>query len=143
LERSKRMSLERFIDAQAGGAFERALGELQQGRKRSHWMWFILPQLRGLGHSANSRFYGLSGLAEAKAYLAHPVLGGRLLAICDALVDWPHMGAEAVLGSVDAMKLRSCLTLFAAVPDAPPIFTALLRNYFDGTPCPDTLAAIR
>jgi uncharacterized protein (DUF1810 family) len=137
------MSLERFLDAQANGVFERALGELQQGRKRSHWMWFILPQLRGLGHSETSRFYGLSGLAEAQAYLAHPVLGERLLAICSTLADWPHLGAEAVLGSVDAMKLRSCLTLFAAVPDTPPIFAALLASYFDGAPCPDTLAAIR
>jgi uncharacterized protein (DUF1810 family) len=137
------VSLERFLDAQAGGVFERALGELQQGRKRSHWMWFVLPQLRGLGHSANSRLYGLSGLKEAQAYLDHPVLGARLVAICEALADWPHLGAEAVLGSVDAMKLRSCLTLFAAVPNAPPIFAELLRSYFDGAPCPDTLAAIR
>jgi len=137
------VSLDRFLDAQDGGVFERALGELQQGRKRSHWMWFILPQLRGLGHSETSRFYGLSGLTEAADYLAHPVLGDRLLVVCDVLADWPHLGAEAVLGSVDAMKLRSCLTLFAAVPNAPPIFAELLRSYFDGAPCPDTLAAIR
>ena len=106
-------------------------------------MWFILPQLRGLGSSANAQFYGLSGLAEAKAYLAHPILGDRLLATCEALEDWTHLGAEAVLGSIDAMKLRSCLTLFAAVPDAPPIFADLLQRYFDGAACNTTLAAIR
>ena len=137
------MSLDRFLDAQDAGVFERALGELQLGRKRSHWMWFILPQLRGLGHSETSRCYGLSRLAEAADFLSHPVLGERLLAVCDALADWPHLGAEAVLGSVDAMKLRSCLTLFAAVPNAPPIFAGLLRSYFDGASCPNTLAAIR
>ncbi len=137
------MSLERFLDAQAGGVFERALSELQQGRKRSHWMWFILPQMEGLGHSQASRFFGLSGPAEAAAYLAHPVLGERLLAVCKVLEDWPHLGAEAVFGTVDALKLRSCLTLFAAVPDAPPIFASLLSAYFDGSRCPTTLSAIR
>jgi uncharacterized protein (DUF1810 family) len=136
------VSLQRFIDAQAGGVFERALAELRQGRKRSHWMWFILPQLRGLGHSETSRFYGIADLAEARSYLGHPVLGARLLAVCDALEDWPHLGAEAVLGATDALKLRSCLTLFGAVPGAPPIFADLLRGYFDGAPCPATLAAI-
>jgi uncharacterized protein (DUF1810 family) len=136
------VSLQRFLDAQDHGVWERALAELRHGRKRSHWMWFVLPQLRGLGSSANAQFYGLSGLAEAQAYLAHPVLGDRLLATCEALADWTHIGAEAVLGSVDAMKLRSCLTLFAAVPDAPPIFADLLRGYFDGAACNTTLAAI-
>ena len=136
------MSLARFLDAQAGGVFERALAELEQGRKRSHWMWFILPQLRGLGHSQRAHFYGLTGLDEARAYLDHPVLGARLQAVCTALQDWSHLGAEAVLGDVDALKLRSCLTLFAAVPDAPPIFLELLRACFDGRPCPATRAAL-
>lgn len=136
------MSLQRFLDAQDHGVWERALAELRQGRKRSHWMWFILPQLRGLGASANAHHFGLAGLAEAQAYLAHPVLGDRLLAACEALQDWTHVGAEAVLGPVDAMKLRSCLTLFAAIPHAPPLFAELLRDYFDGAACKATQAAI-
>lgn len=136
------MSLQRFLDAQDHGVFERALGELRQGRKTGHWMWFIFPQRRGLGHSANAEYYGLANLGEAQAYLAHPVLGARLLAAGEALADWTHLGAEAVLGTVDAMKLRSCLTLFAAVPDAPPVFSRLLGDYFDGARCRATLAAI-
>lgn len=103
------MSLKRFLDAQDDGVWEGALAELRRGRKRSHRMWFILPQLRGLGRSTNAHYYGLSRLEEAKAYLAHPVLGVRLLATCKVLAGWAHLGADAVLGSVDATKLRSCL----------------------------------
>ena len=137
------MSLQRFIDAQANGVYDAALAELRQGRKRSHWMWFIFPQLRGLGFSARAQHYGLAGIEEAQAYLAHPVLAEHLMAVCGALRDWPHLGAEAVFGPVDALKLRSCLTLFAAVPGAPPLFSVLLAAYFDGEPCPDTMAAIK
>lgn len=136
------MSLQRFLDAQDHGVWEQALAELRRGRKQSHWMWFILPQLRGLGSSLNARHFGLADLAEAQAYLAHPVLGDRLLAACEALQDWTHLEARAVLGGVDAMKLRSCLTLFAAVPNAPPIFAGLLSDYFDGAACAATMAAI-
>jgi uncharacterized protein (DUF1810 family) len=136
------VNLQRFLDAQDHDVWESALGELRQGRKTGHWMWFIFPQLRGLGTSANARLYGLASLGEAQAYLAHPVLGDRLIAACAALADLTHLGAEAVLGAVDAMKLRSCLTLFAAVPDAPPVFSRLLGDYFDGAPCRITLAAI-
>jgi uncharacterized protein (DUF1810 family) len=137
------VSLERFTDAQANGVYEAAVAELRQGRKRSHWMWSIFPQLRGLGFSARAQYYGLAGIEEAQAYLAHPVLAERLMAVCGALQDWPHLGAEAVFEPVDALKLRSSLTLFAAVPGAPPLFSELLAAYFDGEPCPHTLAAIK
>jgi uncharacterized protein (DUF1810 family) len=112
--------LARFVAAQGGGVYERALAELIAGRKESHWMWFILPQHRDLGRSATARYYGLSGVDEARAYLAHPLLGPRLRACFDALRRHLAAGvsAEAILGPVDAMKLRSCLAIFGqAAPD--------------------------
>jgi uncharacterized protein (DUF1810 family) len=108
------MSLERFLDAQRD-TYDTALAELSAGDKRSHWMWFIFPQIAGLGQSPTARFYALRDLAEAQAYLAHPLLGGRLAACVDALLD--HAGkrsAEAMLGGIDAVKLRSSCTLFEA-----------------------------
>lgn len=108
------VSLDRFISAQAP-VFAQALDELRGGTKRSHWMWFVFPQLAGLGRSATARFYGLADLDEARAYLAHPVLGPRLLAAIAALLGWAgRRSAEAMLGPVDAMKLKSSLTLFEA-----------------------------
>ena len=115
-------NLQRFVDAQSDGMYERALAELRAGRKHSHWMWFIFPQHRDLGRSATARFFGLSGDEEARAYLAHPLLGPRLHECFAALR--PHLeegiSAEAILGEVDAMKLRSCAELFsgAASPGA-------------------------
>jgi uncharacterized protein (DUF1810 family) len=106
--------LRRFVEAQDGGVYERALAELTAGQKESHWMWFILPQHRDLGRSATARYYGLSVVDEARAYLAHPLLGPRLRACFAALR--PHLAAgvsaEAIVGPVDAMKLRSCLAIF-------------------------------
>ena len=114
-------NLDRFVAAQAGGVYQRALAELQAGRKRSHWMWFIFPQHRDLGRSQTARFYGLSGIDEARAYAAHPLLGERLRACCRAIL--PHLaidGAEAILGPVDALKLKSSIAIFSeAVPDEP------------------------
>jgi uncharacterized protein (DUF1810 family) len=124
--------LQRFIAAQAG-VYEQALAELRGGRKRSHWMWFVFPQLRGLGRSETSRFYGLEGLAEARAYLAHPVLGPRLRECLEAAVAAPGT-AEEILGSIDALKLRSCATLFARVAPEEPLFGAVLDRFFDGRP---------
>ncbi len=108
-------NLQRFVEAQGSGVYERALAELKAGHKRSHWMWFIFPQHRDLGRSATAKHYGLSGEEEARAYLAHPLLGSRLRECSDALC--PHLeaggSAEAILGELDAMKLRSCLAIFS------------------------------
>jgi uncharacterized protein (DUF1810 family) len=111
--------LDRFVEAQAGGVYEQALAELRAGAKRSHWIWFIFPQHRDLGRSATAKFYGLSGVEEARAYAAHPLLGPRLRECAAAILG--HLGdksAETMLGPVDAMKLRSSMDIFAkAVPD--------------------------
>ena len=122
--------LERFVRAQSG-AYDDALAELTSGRKRSHWMWFVFPQLRGLGHSETAHHFGISGLAEATAYLAHPVLGPRLRACTEALLDLPGSDAVPVLGHTDALKLRSSMTLFA-VASGDPLFDAVLTKYYDG-----------
>ncbi|MCU1613272.1 MAG: hypothetical protein JWO98_812 [Frankiales bacterium] len=125
--------LERFIRAQDHGAtFVRVLAELRAGAKRSHWMWFVFPQLAGLGGSDMSRRYAISGLAEARAYLAHPVLGPRLVESARALLGLPGTDPAAVLGLVDAQKLRSSMTLFAAVAPADPVFREVLERYFAG-----------
>jgi uncharacterized protein (DUF1810 family) len=112
-------NLDRFVVAQANGIFEQALAELTDGHKRSHWMWFIFPQHRDLGRSATAKYYGLSGIEEAAAYAAHPLLGQRLRHCCAEI--FPHLAtnsAEAILGSVDALKIRSSMTILAqAVPD--------------------------
>src|SRR3954447_2951686 len=123
--------LSRFLDAQGFGTYERALRELRAGRKQGHWIWFVFPQIAGLGHSETSRFYALSGLDEARDYLAPPVLGPRLLESAQALLDLPGNDAVAVLGPIDAVKLRSSMTLFARA-GADPVFRAVLDKYFAG-----------
>lgn len=123
--------LSRFVDAQAG-TYERALAELRAGRKTGHWMWFVLPQVAGLGRSPTAQHYAISGLDEARAYLAHPVLGPRLVECARALLELPGSDATAVLGPVDAMKLRSSMTLFAHADPAEPAFRAVLDRYFGG-----------
>ena len=128
--------LDRFVQAQAG-TYAQALDELHAGRKRTHWMWFVFPQLAGLGHSALSRRYGLSGLDEARAYLAHPVLGERLRQCCTAVLA-SDVSAHALLGSPDDLKLRSCMTLFHAA-GGESTFRAVLAAKFDGQPCVRTL----
>ncbi|SFO42875.1 Uncharacterized protein, DUF1810 family [Geodermatophilus obscurus] len=125
------VDLSRFVDAQAG-TYERALAELRAGRKTGHWMWFVFPQVAGLGRSPTAQHYAISGLDEARAYLAHPVLGPRLVECAQALLDLPGDDATAVLGPVDAMKLRSSVTLFAHADPARPQFRAVLERYFDG-----------
>lgn len=128
--------LDRFVRAQdEGGTYAAALAELRAGHKRSHWMWFVFPQVRGLGRSGMAATYAVSGLDEARAYLAHPVLGARLLECARALTDLPHRDPVAVLGSIDAMKLRSSMTLFARAatdPQAKEVFRAVLERYFGG-----------
>jgi uncharacterized protein (DUF1810 family) len=126
------VELDRFVDAQAG-IHEQALAELRAGRKQSHWMWFVFPQLRGLGRSETSRFFGIAGLDEARAYLAHPVLGARLRAAFEAVLAAPG-SAEAILGPIDAVKLRSSATLFLRAAPDEPLFGAVLDRFFDGQP---------
>jgi uncharacterized protein (DUF1810 family) len=125
--------LERFVEAQ-GPVYETALAELRAGLKRSHWMWFIFPQVAGLGMSVMSQRFAISGADEAAAYLAHPVLGARLIECCEALLSLEGRTAHDIFGSPDDMKLRSSMTLFAAVPDAPSVFNADLDRYFNGQP---------
>jgi uncharacterized protein (DUF1810 family) len=126
--------LQRFLDAQAqGGTYQRALGELRAGRKRSHWIWFVFPQLVGLGHSATAQRYGIASIAEAKAYLAHPVLGPRLRESSQALLDLDAADPAAVLGGIDAVKLRSSMTLFAHVAPEQPLFGQVLDRYYTGS----------
>ena len=122
--------LQRFVDAQQG-TFEIALTELQTGRKQSHWIWFIFPQLAGLGRSPNASFYGVRSVREARAYLAHPVLGDRYRKAVEAMLSWAdRKSAVEVLGDVDAMKLRSSLTLFESV-SGDPLFGRALDAFYD------------
>jgi len=125
--------LARFVSAQDQGAtYVRALDELRRGRKSTHWMWFVFPQVAGLGRSATAQHYALASLDEARDYLAHPVLGSRLRECCQALLDLDADDATAVLGSVDAMKLRSSMTLFERAAPEEATFAAVLEKYFDG-----------
>ena len=124
--------LRRFVDAQAH-TYDQALAELRAGEKRTHWMWFVFPQIAGLGHSGMAQRFAMSGLEEARAYVAHPTLGRRLVESARALTDLDTADANRVLGPVDARKLRSSMTLFAhAAPDEP-VFREVLDHYFDGT----------
>jgi len=123
--------LDRFIEAQTP-VYAQALGELRTGQKQSHWMWFIFPQVAGPGQSATSRAYAIQSLAEARAYLAHPVLGARLRECCQALMNLRGKSADDIFGSVDAMKFQSCLTLFTETDHGEVLFFNLLEKYFDG-----------
>lgn len=127
---SDHVGLERFVEAQAD-IYPRALGEIGRGQKRSHWMWFIFPQLAGLGRSAMAQRYAIADLGEARAYLAHPLLGARYSECVAALQDLPLSDPVAVFGEVDAVKLRSSLTLFEAASDRP-LFGAALDRWFGG-----------
>lgn len=133
--------LERFITAQ-DGVYASVLRELAEGDKVGHWMWFIFPQLRALGHSATAKFYGLADLSEASAYLAHPLLGPRLVECCTIMRGHTDIGAKAVLGSVDGMKWRSCLTLFTQIPHTPPLFAELIRLFYASQRDERTIALI-
>ena len=133
--------LDRFVTAQAP-TYDAAVAELRAGRKRSHWMWFIFPQLKGLGVSSTAQFYGLESLAEARAYLAHPLLGPRLSAAVAALDGSGGASLHAVLGSPDDLKFRSCMTLFAAADPAGP-YAAALDRWCDGQPDRRTLALLQ
>jgi uncharacterized protein (DUF1810 family) len=125
--------LQRFVDAQdGGGVYRTAVAELRAGRKRSHWMWFVFPQLAGLGRSSISRTYAISSLSEARAYLEHPILGARLHECAGILGEIHGRGARDILGDIDAIKLRSSMTLFAHADPANPVFGRVLEAYFGG-----------
>ena len=140
------VDLDRFVTAQdRGGTYAAALGELRAGHKRTHWMWFVFPQVAGLGRSGMAEHYAISGLAEARAYLEHPVLGPRLVECARALTDLAETDPVRVLGDVDAMKLRSSMTLFAEAavdPDVRGVYTAVLDQYYEGEQDQATLARL-
>jgi uncharacterized protein (DUF1810 family) len=130
---SDRFELQRFVDAQdQGDTYAAALAELRAGRKTSHWMWFVFPQIAGLGQSPISRRFAISSLDEARAYLADPVLGPRLIESARALTQLPTRSAEEVFGPVDALKLRSSMTLFRRADPDEPVFAQVLDQYFGG-----------
>lgn len=133
--------LQRFVEAQRE-VYPRALAELRAGRKRTHWIWYILPQLAGLGTSSMSALYGIRSLDEARAYLDHPVLGPRLRECTAALVGLGQVAARDVLGDVDALKFRSSMTLFARVAELPSIFDRALDRFFGGRPDERTLTLL-
>ena len=123
--------LDRFVSAQTG-VYEGVLDELRQGRKTGHWIWFIFPQVAGLGSSSMSRHYAIGSLDEARAYLAHPVLGARLRECAGIVLETRGRTASDIFGSLDAMKVRSCMTLFhRAAPDEP-VFAQVLERFYDG-----------
>ena len=135
-----RYGLRRFVDAQDDAAiYARARGELRAGRKRSHWIWFVFPQIAGLGQSPMSHAYAIHSLEEARAYLEHPVLGPRLRECCEALlVADPGASATEILGGIDAIKVRSSMTLFARADPTEPLFQSVLDRFYAGEPDPET-----
>ena len=136
--------LERFVTAQNhADIYDDAVNELRRGRKTSHWMWFVFPQIAGLGHSAMSRKFAITSLDEAAAYLRHPVLGPRLLACTRIVAEMPGHTAEQIFGVLDAQKLRSSMTLFRQAAPNEPAFAQALDHYFDGTLDPATERHLR
>ncbi|WP_085592935.1 MULTISPECIES: DUF1810 domain-containing protein [unclassified Pseudomonas] len=134
--------LQRFVEAQ-NPVYDQVMQELQAGRKRSHWMWYVFPQLDGLGHSAMAERYALAGIDEARAYLAHPLLGPRLEACVTALLQHSDKSAREMLGSPDHLKLRSCLTLFARAAPDNPLFQLALVQFYGGDQDALTLAMLQ
>jgi uncharacterized protein (DUF1810 family) len=133
-----RADLERFVSAQdSSGTYQQAVAELRNGRKTSHWMWFIFPQIAGLGRSAMAQAYAIEDLAEAKAYLAHPVLGPRLVECAGIVASHRGLTAQQIFGGIDAIKLRSSMTLFANADPEQPVFRQVIDQYFAG-PDPET-----
>lgn len=127
--------INRFVEAQDNGIYERAFTEIKEGHKESHWIWYIFPQLKGLGRSYNSEFYGINDLNEAKEYLQHPVLGMRLKKITRAFMAHENLSAHEILGGIDARKVKSCMTLFSIAADSEEdktLFQSVLDKYYDG-----------
>ncbi len=134
--------LERFLSAQET-AYPRALEEIRNGQKVSHWMWYIFPQLRGLGQSNTAWYFGIEDLAEAKAYLAHPILGGRLREMSGELLKLPMSDPKIFFGWINAAKLRSCMTLFSLADEQEAVFRQVLDRFFDGARDPQTIRLLK
>lgn len=134
-------NLNRFLDAQKS-SYQTALNEIKNGHKLSHWMWYIFPQIQGLGYSETAKFYAIKDVSEAEAYLQHPVLGARLIEISNATLALPSNNATQVFGSPDDLKLKSCMTLFAALNQTNPIFQQVLDKFFGGKKDAQTLQII-
>lgn len=135
-------NLSRFLQAQEGD-YDRALAEIENGQKRTHWMWYIFPQLDGLAFSSTAKHYSIKSPEEAKAYLAHPILGARLLECMEAVLNIEGHSAKEIFGSPDDLKLRSCATLFASVSTPGSVFERLLRKYYGSEPDAKTLQLLR
>lgn len=134
--------LQRFIDAQEK-SYSTALAEVMKGKKHTHWMWYIFPQIQGLGISEMSKLYAIENIHEAAHFLDHPVLGSRLIGICNELLNLESNDAHAIFGSPDDLKLRSSMTLFSSVPSADPVFEKVLDKFFAGTKDEKTMAIIK
>ena len=134
--------LKRFVEAQKND-YQTALAEIKNGKKRSHWMWYIFPQVQGLSFSETSKFYAIQDLKEAEDFLNHPILGSRLIQICEALMEQNSNDAYKIFGSPDDVKLKSSMTLFAAVSNTNPVFQSVLEKFFGGTKDMQTLRIIQ
>jgi len=134
--------LDRFVTAQ-DAVYETALAELTAGRKETHWMWYVFPQIEGLGHSQTTAFYAISGKAEAAAYLAHPILGPRLVECTKATMQHAPNGAPALFGTPDDLKFQSSLSLFSRAKPCDPVFEEALNAFFGGVACQPTLQTLR
>lgn len=135
-------NLNRFLTAHAQD-YSRALAEIQSGKKRSHWMWYIFPQIEGLGSSSTARFYAIRGIEEAKGFLGHPNLGSHLRECAQALLSLKDKTAEEIFGFPDVLKLRSCATLFAKVSEPGSVFEQVLQKYYDGVGDEATLTILK
>lgn len=134
-------NLQRFVDAQKEN-YAIASAEIKRGGKQSHWMWFIFPQIKGLGFSATSKFYAIKDVHEAEVYLQHPLLGIRLIEICNELLKLATDNANEIFGAPDDMKLQSSMTLFSSIHQANPVFGSVLRKFFNGVKDENTLQII-
>ena len=139
---SEEINLSRFIDAQ-NNDYSIAMEEIKQGRKRSHWIWYIFPQIQGLGFSESSKYYAIRSLREADEYLKHPVLGNRLINISQALLDQAGNDANKIFGTPDDLKLKSSMTLFALLKETNPVFQMVLDKFFNGKRDDRTIEIIR
>jgi uncharacterized protein (DUF1810 family) len=135
------VDLQKFLDAQQS-AYDAALTEIKNGRKRGHWMWYIFPQIKGLGLSSTANYFAIENLDQAKRYLEHPVLGKRLVEISGAMLAVEGKSAYQILGSPDDLKLRSSMTLFSLLPETDPVFQAVLDKYYEGKADWRTLALV-
>jgi uncharacterized protein (DUF1810 family) len=135
-------SLQHYLDAQQND-YALALHEIKQGQKVNHWMWYIFPQIRGLGYSSTAIHYAIRNKQQAALYASHPILGVRLLEISTALLNISHNNIQAILGQIDALKLQSCMTLFASITPTETVFTNVLQKYFNGVQDANTLLILQ